>query len=245
MRLSIILVNYNSAETIRSYFSCLLDQNVSDYELVVVDGGSNDGSLDIIKSFLPRLSCDFTIVSEIDDGIFHAMNKGIKLAKGEYITFLNADDAFIGKNSLSLLLEYLNGTFDVVYGDLLVRGSSGILWKRCLRSTHPFSLFSFPYHPGFVARRKLILDNSIFFNTHDYPYSADLGWMTKILKFSRGTFVYDLPLVVFNVGGFSSKLSNKVKILKEMSILLERNILFTLVGRLVVNALEAKKITFN
>jgi glycosyltransferase involved in cell wall biosynthesis len=243
MRLSIILVNYNSADTIESYFDSLLSQNVSDYELVVVDGESNDGSLDIIRDFLPSVGCDYTLISEKDDGIFDAMNKGVKLCQGEYITFLNADDAFLGKNSLKLLLEYLSGDFDVVYGDILVRGRFGVAWKSCLQSAHSLSLYSFPYHPGFVARRKLVLENGLMFNTTDYPNSADLSWMSTLVKMSGQTLVYDFPLVVFTIGGFSSKLSNKFKILREMSLLLDRSIISTLIGRFRVNLLETRKIS--
>ena len=98
MFLSIITVCYNSAGTIRQTFESVLQQDFNDYEYIVVDGASTDGTLGIIQEYLPKFNGKMRYVSEKDNGIYDAMNKGIRMAQGEVIGLVNSDD-FYEKNA--------------------------------------------------------------------------------------------------------------------------------------------------
>jgi glycosyltransferase involved in cell wall biosynthesis len=110
--ISIITVELNVKDTIESTLLSIKKQSFSDYEFIVLDGCSTDGTLDILIKHQKSLDC---WISEPDEGIYDAMNKGIKMAKGDWIIFMNAGDVFFDKNTLEKIVKYLDG--DVVYGD--------------------------------------------------------------------------------------------------------------------------------
>jgi len=115
MKLSIITINLNNAIGLRKTIESVISQTFKDYEYIIIDGASVDGSIEILKEFSDQLTC---WVSEPDKGIYNAMNKGIKLAKGEYLLMMNSGDVFYKKNTLKRSLEFgLNK--DLVYGDIL------------------------------------------------------------------------------------------------------------------------------
>lgn len=91
---SIVTVCFNSVKTIRDTFNSILSQSCYDYEYIVIDGGSNDGTIEIIKEYEPKFEGRMQWISENDNGIYDAMNKGIRLSKGEYLNFMNSDDTF-------------------------------------------------------------------------------------------------------------------------------------------------------
>ena len=96
MKLSIITIAYNNLEGLKRTLQTVANQSYDDFEQIVIDGGSKDGSLDVIKSY-EGLIPNYKWVSEPDKGIYDAMNKGIRLAKGKIIVFINADDEIIAK----------------------------------------------------------------------------------------------------------------------------------------------------
>ena len=96
---TIIVVSYNNKDLIGRTLNSLLNQNFKEYELVVIDGGSSDGSLDEFNNY-KLLFPNFYLISEPDDGIYDAMNKGVKYASGDYIYFLNLGDAFFNNDVL-------------------------------------------------------------------------------------------------------------------------------------------------
>lgn len=104
MTISIITATYNSAATLRSTFDSILRQTYRDIDYIVIDGGSTDGTIDIIREYEPRFGGLIRWISEPDHGIYDAMNKGIRMAKGDVVGILNSDDFFssgmyLGKES--------------------------------------------------------------------------------------------------------------------------------------------------
>ena len=95
---SIITINYNNAEGLRRTIKSVVSQTFVDYEYVIIDGGSTDGSVDVIKEYENKISY---WVSEKDGGIYNAMNKGVKVAHGEYLIFMNSGDIFYSDSVLS------------------------------------------------------------------------------------------------------------------------------------------------
>ena len=104
MKISIVTVCYNAERTIEQTIYSVINQTYKDIEYIIVDGKSNDKTLNIINKYRKNISC---FISEKDTGIYNAMNKGIKLATGEYIHFLNADDALVNKNIIKNIVGYL------------------------------------------------------------------------------------------------------------------------------------------
>ena len=115
MKISVITINYNNRDGLNKTIDSVVNQSSQDFEYIVIDGGSNDGSLDVIKQYSQDINY---WVSEPDRGVYHAMNKGIDVAQGEYCIFMNSGDLFYNNYVLSEIMPYLNGT-DVVLGDTL------------------------------------------------------------------------------------------------------------------------------
>ena len=129
-KLSIITINYNNAKGLRQTMSSVLEQSFADYEYIVIDGGSSDGSVQIIEEFENQFKSSnagsdlnhrlsFQWISESDNGIYNAMNKGIALAKGDYCFFLNSGDYLVSKTVLESVFSE-NPTEDIIFGNLLV-----------------------------------------------------------------------------------------------------------------------------
>lgn len=121
MKLSIITINLNNSRGLHKTIESVVNQKYSDYEYIVVDGGSDDGSVELINNYSSQISC---WVSEPDNGIYQAMNKGIKKAKGEYCLFLNSGDWLVSSLSLENFMAQVKDEdiITVHYGDEMYDG---------------------------------------------------------------------------------------------------------------------------
>ena len=118
IKFSIITVCYNASTTIRETIASVLGQTYQELEYIVVDGKSSDGTVEILRNIADKR---LTFVSEEDSGIYNAMNKGLKMASGNYLIFLGADDTFYDKDVLKKVAGKLTGSDDVVYGDVMLK----------------------------------------------------------------------------------------------------------------------------
>lgn len=114
MKFSIITVSYNAVDRLEKTIQSVLAQSYTDKEYIIIDGGSKDGTVDVIKHYSDRINC---WVSEPDKGIYDAMNKGIKIASGDYLIFMNADDVFADTEVLQKVSGLVEDDADVVYGN--------------------------------------------------------------------------------------------------------------------------------
>lgn len=131
-KVSIITVCYNAENTIASTIESVINQNYRPLQYIIIDGMSEDNTVHIIKEYEKELEdsgIEAIIVSEKDLGIYNAMNKGIKMASGEWINFMNADDRFYASNVISNILEQIPSYVDIVYGDEMIKDASG---KVCI-----------------------------------------------------------------------------------------------------------------
>lgn len=119
MKISIITVSYNSAETLRDIIESILHQTHKDIDYIVIDGASSDGSVELLREYEPKFDGRMRWVSEPDKGLYDAMNKGIRAASGDFVLFLNADDVFADYDVLSDVAEFigLHPEADVIYGN--------------------------------------------------------------------------------------------------------------------------------
>lgn len=128
--ISVITVSYNAVATIEDTILSVINQTYPNIEYIIIDGGSTDGTVDIIEKYADRISY---WVSEPDKGIYDAMNKGIKIAAGEWINFMNSGDLFYHNNVLlDLLTRISDACANVIYGDTVVRYSWGNVKKPAL-----------------------------------------------------------------------------------------------------------------
>ena len=134
MILSIITINYNNAAGLEKTMKSVLSQTNNDFEYVVIDGGSNDGSVDVIRRYEKEFGSRLNWVSERDKGIYDAMNKGIRKAQGEYLEFLNSGDCLVDDQVVERMVGELKKRDypSILYGNMLKSLSDGkILRDRC------------------------------------------------------------------------------------------------------------------
>jgi glycosyltransferase involved in cell wall biosynthesis len=128
MKLSIITINYNNSADLVKTIDSVLAQTWMDYEFIIIDGGSTDGSVDHIKAVTDKLSY---WVSEKDEGVFHAMNKGIGVAKGEYLLMLNAGDYLVDSTILERCFGGGQYQADILFGDVY-READGKVFEKSI-----------------------------------------------------------------------------------------------------------------
>lgn len=180
--ISLVTVTYNAAATLPSTLESVAEQLFTDYEHVIIDGASTDGTL-AIAAGRPRTR----ILSEPDGGIYYAMNKAFDICRGKYLLFLNAGDMFTGPGTLGsyadAILSCAGSQPKVVYGDTQLVNKSGIITgPRHLSAPQILTADSFRQgmlvcHQAFMVRR----DVAPLYNT-DYRFSADYDWCLRILQ---------------------------------------------------------------
>jgi glycosyltransferase involved in cell wall biosynthesis len=209
MKISIITVCYNSEKYIHSAIESVLNQTYGDIEYIVVDGGSKDSTIDIVKSYQPLFDGRIKWISEKDNGLYDAMNKGIAMATGEVIGILNSDDLFCDNLALEkvMLIFNQNQQLDSVYANLYYvaqDNTSKIVRRWITRSQRPFKYGWHPAHPTLYIKKN-VYEKFGFFNL-DFKLAADYEIMLRFLEKNKITTIY-LPefLVKMRLGGTTNK----------------------------------------
>ncbi|MCM1522577.1 MAG: glycosyltransferase [Muribaculaceae bacterium] len=207
MKISIITVAVNSSSTIADTMQSVLAQDYGDYEHIIVDGGSTDGTIDIIKRLEPLYQGKLRWVSEPDGGLYEAMNKGIAMAAGDIIGTLNSDDFFTSCHVLSMVSEGIDGV-DAIYGDIHYVHPSNL--SKCVRyySSAYFRPWMMrmgfmPAHPSFYCRREVYERHGMF--DPDFHVAADFELMLRLIFLNHISYRY-LPfdMVTMRTGGLSN-----------------------------------------
>jgi len=214
MKISIITVCWNSEKYLKTAIESVLNQTYKDIEYIIIDGGSTDGTLDIIKKYEPLFDGRMRWISEKDNGIYDAMNKGINRSSGEVIGLLNSDDFYISNTSLEKIAAiFIKENVDSVYADLyyvreletdkIVRG-----WKTGKR--RPFSKGWHPAHPSFFVKKEVYNKYGNF--NLNYRIAADFEIMLRFLeKYSISSFYLKEYIVKMRLGGESNKNFENIK----------------------------------
>ncbi len=200
MKYSIITVCYNSEQTIERTIKSVLAQTYKDYEYIIIDGGSKDATLSIIDSYKEKFADKLIVVSEPDKGIYDAMNKGIKLAKGQLIGIVNSDDYYEPTALDSIDKVYQGGDFEIVYG--MIRNVKDGKELMVYSKNPDFLHENMIAHPGCFVPKKLYDELGVY--SLDYKYSADYEFMLRVKKDERVSFTgtYDI-ISNFTIGGAS------------------------------------------
>jgi len=203
VKLSVVTVCFNSAETLEGTIRSVLGQDYGDVEYIVVDGGSTDGTLDVLAEYDGRIA---EWISEPDRGIYDAMNKGIQRATGEIVGFLNADDAYADERVLSDVAGAMAvAGCDAVYGDLVyVSPKDGHrvvrYWQTGLYKPKSFYSGWVPPHPTFFCRKSLF-DKFGGFDP-SYEIAGDFELMLRLIEKHRiGVRYLQRPFVRMRAGG--------------------------------------------
>ncbi len=235
--ISIIIPVFNNRNTIEGTLLSVIDQSMDNYELIIVDGGSTDGSLDIIKKYHKWI--DLTI-SESDEGIYDAFNKGVRAANGEWICFIGADDRLYSKEfthnadrNLKMAIERSNF---YVYGKIEHRNEKGglieiggIPWdeaKKCFYQTMNIN------HCGAFHHKSLFNEFGLF--DINFKIAGDYDFLLRIMKAGTNPIFIDEIFVCMLEGGVSNAMGNRLRMVKEVKVARSNNGLEAFVSKLIL-----------
>jgi glycosyltransferase involved in cell wall biosynthesis len=233
-KLSVITIVYNNVKDIERTMLSILNQTYSNIEYIVIDGASNDGTLEVIKQYENRIA---KLISEKDKGIYDAMNKGLALATGDYVLFMNSGDEIYEMETVEKIFATAPNA-DIYYGETEMYDENwNSLGRRRHQAPEHFTWESFKYgmsisHQAIYIKRSLAEPYNL-----QYKYSADIDWIIKIAKKASSIVNTHLYVAKYLVGGMSKK--------KHRESLKERFQIFSHYYGLVSNIINHIVIAFN
>lgn len=213
--LSVITVVYNNARDIERTMLSVLNQTYTGIEYIVVDGASNDGTLEIIKRCENRIA---KLISEKDKGIYDAMNKGLALATGDYVIFMNSGDEFYANDTVTKVFSTAPDA-DIYYGETeMVNDERESLGRRRHKAPAQFNWRSFKY--GMSVSHQAIYIRRTLADPYDLQYqlSADIDWIIRAAKKAQKIVKIDSYVAKYLVGGMS-KAKHKQSLLERFDIM--------------------------
>ena len=225
MKISIITVCYNSEKTIEETIKSVLLQAYDNYEYLIIDGKSKDNTLDIVKKYEKKFKGKLKYISEKDNGLYDAMNKGIKMATGDVIGIINSDDILANEKVFEKINNaFINNECDAVYSDLVFLDEETMTIPTRNFIAHKYSkrMGWHPPHPTLYLKKE-VYDEVGYFNTN-YRIAADLDIMMRIIHKDYKFYYIKEYLVKMRSGGVSTNgLKGYLKNLKEANVVLRKN----------------------
>tara|TARA_Y100001968_G_C19404408_1_gene742842 strand:+ start:589 stop:1365 length:777 start_codon:yes stop_codon:yes gene_type:complete len=206
-KVSIITVAFNSSLTIRETIESVLNQTYKNIEYIIIDGGSEDNTMEIIKTFKEEISY---VISEKDEGIYDGMNKGIKIATGEIIGILNSDDKYFHNNIITEIVNnFIEKDTDTLYGDLIyvdTKNPEKVIryWESGIYNKKNISQGWMIPHPTFFVKKEIYNKYGMYSNK--LRSAADYEMMIRLLYKNNCSVSY-IPkiLVKMRTGGYSNQ----------------------------------------
>ncbi len=202
MKFSVITINLNNREGLERTIKSITTQSATDFELIVVDGGSTDGSLKVAESYSSSIHF---FVSEPDRGVYDAQNKGILNSNGDYVIFMNSGDEFASDNSLSLMERSL-GDEDFAFGDVMIRKDKAVTQlKKYTPTLTPHFLLN-----DTICHQTMIFKRSVFekWGLYDLSYSiaADYEFLLRMILSHSARYKYiNETIAIVDAGGISDQ----------------------------------------
>lgn len=229
MKLSIITINYNNASGLEKTMNSILNQTFSDFEYIIVDGGSTDTSCQVINdqlgdgirrsvvnsgrvlSVVEFHGIKVKWISEKDSGIYNAMNKGIRMATGKYIQFLNSSDYLIDKNVVATIVKELSvnnskSEVEILYGNMLKEVLGKVISDKGFAGRQPTLL---DFYSGTLNHSPVYIKRSLFddFGLYDetLKYVSDWKWYVQVIILGGVKLLYvDIDIIHFDMTGIST-----------------------------------------
>lgn len=217
-KVSVITINFNNLIGLKTTFESVINQDFTEFEYLLIDGDSTDGSKEFLKENSEKI--DFWL-SEKDQGIYDAMNKGIRNSNGDYLIFLNSGDFFSGTDSISKMISTSNGE-DLVYGNLLIQ-ESGKSWIKKYPNRLNFRYFYFESlpHPACLISIRLFEQHGLY----DTTLKIASDWKFFILAVARHNCTYkyvDEEISTFSLDGLSSSKANRILLANERESVMKK-----------------------
>ncbi|MDE6808092.1 MAG: glycosyltransferase, partial [Prevotella sp.] len=209
MKVSIITVAYNSAETISNTISSVLKQTYNDIEYIVVDGLSTDDTISIVQSYEQKFNGRLRWISEKDKGIYDAMNKGIRMATGDIVGILNSDDFLTSNYVIERTVENFTDDVEAIYGNVHFVKPNNLKKSVRFYSGKPFRpwmvRFGFiPPHPSFYIRRNVYEKYGLY--DPSFRISGDVELISRLSFIKKISMKYvNMDFVTMLEGGESTK----------------------------------------
>ncbi|MDU1905351.1 MAG: glycosyltransferase family 2 protein [Dysgonomonas sp.] len=214
MKLSVITINWNNKNGLERTISSVLSQTYSDYEYIIIDGGSTDGSVDIISRNKDRISY---WVSEPDSGVYNAMNKAIRVAQGEYLYFLNSGD-YLDSDKVfeNIFSEEIHDSF--ICGNF-IWDRDGVLTKDNSYKSRSWLFSLYDIYSGFLNHQAFFIHKDMFekYGLYDEKLKIMADWklfLEAIGVHGESVKYRDVDISIYNTDGISSRIGGKA-ILKE------------------------------
>lgn len=211
IKLSIVTINYNDVNGLQKTIKSVIQQSFIGYEYIIIDGGSTDGSIGVINSNAANISY---FISEVDMGIYDAMNKGIVQAKGEWLLFLNSGDYFPSVSTLDSIFQIKNiNRFDIIYGGVIKVDNNSFI------DIQPSELCSFFYKMPFCHQSSLVKTSLLKNRRFDLQYkiAADYDFFCQMYREGKKFRIFNQSIAVFDDCGVSS--TNKSQMLNEFAVI--------------------------
>ncbi len=207
VKITVITVCYNEKEKIKDTILSVVNQDYANFEYLIIDGNSDDGTVELSSKILQKINKSARVISEKDTGIYNAMNKGVNLANGDFIVFMNAGDSFYSASTLRVLAEKTEG-YDIVYGNhCIVRGEKAkIIHAEEVANIVKHSVFC---HQATMTKRDLLLHNPF---DESLTIVADYDFFLKQYMAKKKFLYVDVTVAYYNPEGVSSDLSQTRKL---------------------------------
>jgi glycosyltransferase involved in cell wall biosynthesis len=229
-KISIISANLNNAEGLRRTIKSTERQAFDDYEYLIIDGGSTDGSLDVIKEYSKKITF---WSSESDHGVYDALNKGIKIANGEWVIFMNSGDVFINDSVLrQIFFNEIDTNSQIIYGNTVVKGNNNKI-KPPAKINKGFFFFDTICHQSIFFKRTIF--DLIGSHNLNYKIVSDREFLLRAF-INNLTFTYrDIDVCLWETEGLSSKNIN----LMNKEFIEIKNIYYNILEQILLNWREA------
>ncbi|ELJ8856587.1 glycosyltransferase, partial [Vibrio parahaemolyticus] len=217
MLLTIITVSYNSEKTIAKTIESVLSQGLKDIQYIFIDGNSSDNTVALIQSYIHKFESngiDFLILSEDDSGIYNAINKGLSLAKGKWISILNSDDCY--ESHVLQKEELLSISEGVIYGNMRIKKNNNILSPKKLDSIYnEMSLF----HPSTFVHKNVYQQIGLY--NESYSLASDYDFLLRCYISDINFHYINKVYTIYDTDGATGR--NLIKSWNEVRIIKESN----------------------
>ena len=225
MRISVITVCYNAENVIEQTMQSVLNQSYTDIEYIIVDGASTDRTSEFVQKYIADKRVRY--ISEPDNGIYDAMNKGIRLATGDYLEFLNAGDVFVNDDVIKSVVQKIEeNPADVMYGDIIYeypdKTTSIRVYGQFCSSLFYYLLGDCINHQAIFAKRECFERH--IFNT-EYRICADREWMMRIKKAGKSFYAMNLLICRYPLDEDSVSVKNKELCDKEAEACVKKHLM--------------------